>query len=541
MRWRRSRKRGEAVLTDPVELELFTHRFAAIAWQMGEMLRRTALSVNVKERLDFSCALLDPAGELVVNAPHIPVHLGALGLCVRSVRDALPLADGDVAVTNHPAYGGSHLPDVTIITPVLSGGPKDGPVTKRLLGYVASRAHHAEIGGTRPGSMPPDASCLAEEGVVLTPQYLVRGGEPRWEEIRRQLSEAPYPSRSVRENLADLAASVAANHRGVQALLELAQRYGRDRVLHFMRALTGQAEARIRSSLERFADGRYEAEERLDDGSALHAAIDLRQGAGVIDFAGSAAVHPGNLNATPAVVRSVVLYVLRLLIPEPLPLNEGLLRSVEIKIPRGMLNPDFPADPRAAPAVVGGNVETSQRLVDTLLKALKVASCSQGTMNNVLFGNERFGYYETVCGGCGAGPGFHGASAVHSHMTNTAITDPELLEHRYPVRLERFAIRRGSGGGGRFQGGDGVVRELTFLEPVSMSIVSQHRSAGPYGMEGGEAGSPGRQHLLKADGGTVELAAVGGCEVGPDDRLILETPGGGGWGPSESDERERPG
>lgn len=530
MKWRKSRKPMEAVATDPVELELFTHRFAAIAWQMGEMLRRTALSVNVKERLDFSCALLDPDGELVVNAPHIPVHLGALGLCVRSVRDALPLADGDVAVTNHPAFGGSHLPDVTIITPVLSGGPDDGPVAKRLLGYVASRAHHAEIGGTRPGSMPPDASCLAEEGVVLPPQYLVRGGEPRWDEMRRQLSEASYPSRAVRENLADLAASVAANHRGVQSLLELAQRHGRDCVLHYMRALTGQAAERIRFSLERFGDGRYEAEERLDDGSPLHVSIELHQGAGVIDFSGSAAVHPGNLNATPAVVRSVVLYVLRLLIPERLPLNEGLLRTVEIKIPPGILNPDFPADSRMAPAVVGGNVETSQRLVDTLLKALKVASCSQGTMNNVLFGNQDFGYYETVCGGCGAGPGFDGASAVHSHMTNTAITDPELLEQRYPVRLEQFAIRRGSGGSGRFRGGEGVVRELTFLEPVSVSIVSQHRNEGPYGMAGGEAGSPGRQRLVRAAGDTVELAAVGGCEAAPDDRLILETPGGGGWG-----------
>ncbi len=508
--------------------ELFTARFEALAREMGELLRRTALSTNVKERLDFSCALLDPEGELVVNAPHIPVHLGALGLCVRTVAEALDLAPGDVAVTNSPAFGGSHLPDVTVITPVFEPGAGGG--RPALLGYVASRAHHAEIGGTRPGSMPPDARCLAEEGVVIPPTRLVSGGEPRWEAVRALLAGGPHPSRAVAENLADLGAAVAANHRGAEGLIALVAAHGREAVTGQMRSLAGRAERRLREALERLGDGLYRAEERLDDGSPLAVAIEVEGGRARISFAGSGPVHPGNLNATPAVVRSAVLYVLRLLVEGPLPLNEGLLRPVELDIPRGLLNPEFPVDPRRAPAVVGGNVETSQRLVDTLLRALGLAACSQGTMNNVLFGNAGFGYYETVCGGCGATPGTDGASAVHSHMTNTRITDPEVLERRYPVRLERFAVLRGTGGAGRFRGGDGVVRELSFLEPVSLSILSQHRIERPYGMAGGEAGAPGRQRVIRADGEELELAPVDGCEIEPGDRLVLETPGGGGWG-----------
>jgi 5-oxoprolinase (ATP-hydrolysing) len=497
---------------------------------MGEMLQRTAVSTNVKERLDFSCALLDPAGELVVNAPHIPVHLGALGLCVRRLREAIAMEPGDVVVTNHPGYGGSHLPDVTVVTPAFDE-------SGALLGYLASRAHHAEIGGVRPGSMPPGARRLVEEGVVIPPTYLIRKGEPRWEEVRRTLVEAPFPSRAVEENLADLRAAVAANHRGAEALRGLARDHGRDVVARSMAALKARAEDRLRGALARLPAGRFEALERLDDGSPIAVRIEVAgpgaDPAVVLDFAGSAGVHPGNLNAPPAVVRSAVLYVLRLLINEPLPLNEGILRSVDIRIPEGMLNPPFPDDPAEAPAVVGGNVETSQRVVDTLLKALGLAACSQGTMNNLLFGNPRFGFYETVCGGSGAGPGFHGASAVHTHMTNTRITDPEVLEHRYPVRLERFAIRRGSGGTGRFRGGDGTVRELTFLEPVSLSLLTQHRVEVPYGMAGGSPGQPGRQRLVRVSGQAEELASLDGREAGAGDRLILETPGGGGWGRQE--------
>jgi 5-oxoprolinase (ATP-hydrolysing) len=512
---------------EAVDLELFTNRFAAIAREMGEMLRRTAISTNVKERLDFSCGLLDSRGELVVNAPHIPVHLGALWLCARSVAAALPLEAGDVAVTNHPAFGGSHLPDVTVITPVFD--PRG-----EALGFVASRAHHAEIGGRRPGSMPPDARWLEEEGVVLPPRYLVRRGEPRWDEVREWLCRARYPSRAVEENLADLVAAVAANHQGKEALEALAREHGSDRLAFFMKALQQRAAEQLRQALRELGDGTWEAREALDDGSPLAVRIEIANGSAVIDFAGSSGVHPGNLNAPPAVATSAVLYVLRLLVGEALPLNEGLLQPVELRLPRGILNPEFPDDPALAPAVVGGNVETSQRVVDTLIKALRLQACGQGTMNNVLFGDGSFGYYETVCGGAGAGPGFAGASAVHTHMTNTRITDPEVLEHRYPVRLESFRLRRGSGGSGRFPGGEGVVREMTFLRPLSLSLVTQHRRERPFGLEGGGDGAPGRQRIVRVSGEVEDLAPVDGREVAAGDRLILETPGGGGWGREEA-------
>lgn len=521
----RARPAAEAERPEAIRLELFTNRFRAIATDMGERLRRTAVSTNVKERLDFSCAILDAAGELVVNAPHIPVHLGAMGLCVRRLREALSLRPGDVAVTNHPACGGSHLPDVTVVTPVFVGEAEPA-----LLGYVASRAHHAEIGGSRPGSMPPAATRLAQEGVVIPPMHLVRGGEALWDGVRRLLEAPPHPSRAVEDNLADLRAAVAANHAGAEALRALARTHGAAALTREMAALKDLALGRVREALRAFPPGRYEATETLDDGTPLRVTLTLSDGRASIDFTGSGGVHPGNLNATPAVVRSVVMYVLRLLLKSPLPLNEGLMGAVDLTIPRGLLNPDFDVEPERAPAIVGGNIETSQRLVDTLLKALGLAACSQGTMNNVLFGNDRFGYYETICGGCGAGPGFHGASAVHSHMTNTRMTDAEILEHRFPVRVERFAVRRDSGGAGRFRGGDGAVRELTFLAPVSLSILSQHRATAPYGLEGGAPGRPGLQRLVRASGEILELGPIDSCEAGGGDRLIVETPGGGGYG-----------
>ncbi len=530
---RAGRSHGEAPQARPeaVRLELFSNRLRTIATEMGERLRRTAISTNVKERLDFSCAILDPQADLVVNAPHIPVHLGSLGLCVRLLREAVPLEPGDVIATNHPAYGGSHLPDVTVVTPVFSDGSAMEPATApTLLGYVASRAHHAEIGGTRPGSMPPAARTLVEEGVVIDPIYLVRRGEARWQEVRRLLEEAPFPTRALEDNLADLRAAVAANHAGAVALRAMALEHGAEATRRSMEALKGISERRIRAALDAVPDGTYEAVESLDDGSPLRATIRVEGDRASIDFSGSSAVHPGNLNATPAIVRSVVMYVLRLHLREPLPLNDGLLRPVTIRIPAGILDPGFPRDPRRCPAIVGGNVETSQRLVDTLLKALGLAACSQGTMNNVLFGNERFGYYETLCGGCGAGPGFHGASAVHSHMTNTRITDPEIIEHRYPVRVNRFAVRAGSGGQGKFRGGDGVVREYTFLAPLSLSILSQHRTVRPYGLAGGAPGEPGAQRVVRSTGEIEILGPVDSCEVGPGDRLVIETPGGGGYG-----------
>jgi 5-oxoprolinase (ATP-hydrolysing) len=505
-----------------VELELMSHRFASVAREMGELLRRTAISTNIKEREDFSCTLLDPAGRLVVNAPHIPVHLGAMGLCVRALADSCVMVPNDVVVTNHPAYGGSHLPDVTLAAPV--------HLDRRLLGYVACRAHHAEIGGIRPGSVPPNARSLAEEGVVIPPTLLVEGGRPRWRCIEELLKSGPYPTRALADNLADLRAMLAAINRGRVGLARLARSVGIDHVLEHMEALRRHADRLVRHALNRLPDGAHGGRQQLDDGSELVAAFRIDGDRAVLDLEGTAGVHPGNLNATPAIVASATMYVLRLLVDAELPLNEGLLEPVELRIPKGLLDPGFGDDPTLCPAVVGGNVETSQRLVDTLLEALRLAACSQGTMNNLSFGDSRFGYYETVAGGSGAGDGFDGADGVHTHMTNTAATDPEVLEHRYPVRLHRFAIRRGSGGAGRWRGGDGLIRELEFLAPLELSILSQHRVAAPYGAAGAADGAPGRQTVVRRDGTRLTLEGIDGCLVETGDRLVLETPGGGGWG-----------
>jgi 5-oxoprolinase (ATP-hydrolysing) len=508
-----------------VELELMSHRFESIASEMGEMLQRTAISTNIKEREDFSCTLLDPQGRLVVNAPHIPVHLGAMGLCVRELVAHRPLTAGDVVVTNHPAYGGSHLPDITLAAAVHQGD--------RLLGYVATRAHHAEIGGIRPGSVPPNARSLSEEGVVLPPTLLVEGGKPQWQRLEALLTEGPYPTRALADNLADLRAMLAAIIRGREALSHLADAVGFEHILEHMDALRAQAAQQVGLALERLPNGKHEGRQLLDDGSPLAAKFTIDGDHAVLDFEGSAGVHPGNLNATPAIVHSVTMYVMRLLVDVDLPLNEGLLEPIEIRIPEGLLNPPYVADATMCPAVVGGNVETSQRLVDTLIEALRLAGCSQGTMNNVTFGDDNFGYYETVGGGSGAVDGFAGASGVHTHMTNTRITDPEVLEHRYPVRLKRFAMRPGSGGDGLWRGGEGLIREIEFLAPLELSILSQHRVSAPFGMAGGGPGAVGRQVIVRTDGTHDELAGVDGSVVGTGDRLILETPGGGGYGEPE--------
>ncbi|MGK7368583.1 MAG: hydantoinase B/oxoprolinase family protein [Candidatus Halalkalibacterium sp. M3_1C_030] len=511
------------IQSESVALELYTNRFTSVAEEMGEMLKRTALSVNVKERMDYSCALLNKDGELVVNAPHIPVHLGALGLCVRKLSGSLSMDKGDVVVTNHPAFGGSHLPDVTIVTPIFGE-------SGQLLGYAASRAHHAEIGGTRPGSMPPDATTLAEEGVVIPPMYLVRKGEPQWGTIREHLTDARYPTRAIEENMADLQAAVAANHRGVESIRSLAVQSSEEKVEYFMKAIKNEAALKCREMLKKLPDEISESREFLDDGSMLKVKITKKEARMVIDFSGTEKKHSGNLNATPAIVNSVIMYVLRVLVDEPLPLNEGLLDPITIKLPGCMLNPEFKDDPADCPAVVGGNTETSQRLVDLLLKPFNQVACSQGTMNNVLFGNDEFGYYETIGGGTGAGPGFHGTDAVHHHMTNTAGTDPEILEHRYPVRLDRYAIRKDSGGNGRYQGGNGIERELTFLEPVSLSVLTQHRVEAPYGLEGGKAGATGKQWIIKRNGNKEQLSSISGSELEAGDKFIIQTPGGGGYG-----------
>jgi 5-oxoprolinase (ATP-hydrolysing) len=503
-------------------LELYANRMQQIAESMGAMLRRTARSVNVKDRLDFSCALLDDQGFLVANAQHIPVHLGGLGLCARRILAHYPLEEGDAIVTNHPAWGGSHLPDITILSPCF--------LEQRLIGYCINRAHHAEIGGVAPGSMPPQATRLIEEGVVIEPFYLVKGGKAQWQGMRDLLEAGPWPSRMVAENLADLNAQLAANQRGTQELAALAGTMGTDSLCRDATRLRQNAAGKVSAMIDGWERATYRAEERLDDGSLLCVRV-TREDAGraTLDFSGSAPVHPGNLNGTEAVCTSVIMYVLRLLVDEPLPLNDGMLDPIKVILPTGILSPQFAAL-EDCPAVAGGNVELSQRLTDTLLKAFGLAAASQGTMNNLLFGNACFGYYETIGGGCGAIDGQAGADGVHQHMTNTRITDVEILEHGYPVRLWRFALRPASGGPGRWAGGRGVIRELEFLEPVTLSVIAQRRRSGPYGLAGGGPGSPGRQALVWPEGRVEVLPGGHSLDLAAGARLIMETPGGGGVG-----------
>ncbi len=518
----RTANRGPSTVAprEVVEMELYRSRLSSIVEEMGVLLRRTAISTNVKERADFSCALLDAKGELVMNAPHIPVHLGALGLCVREVARHLDIGPGDMVITNHPAFGGSHLPDVTVISAAFDA---EG----QRIAYVANRAHHAEIGGITPGSMPPGARSLDEEGVVIAPRYLFRQGEARFQELAELLARPPFPTRRLADNLADLNAQAAANLRAVRALEILAP----EKTRRHMEGVLERSRSAFRDAWHAAEIPHSEATEHLDDGTTIHVRIEKKAGRLRVDFTGThPETLPGNLNATPAITRSAVLYVLRLLIREDLPLNEGLLRDVDIILPPCFLNPFFDDDPRKCPAVVGGNVETSQRIVDTLLKALQFQACSQGTMNNFLFGSERFGYYETIAGGAGAGPGYHGADALHTHMTNTAITDIEILESRYPVRVRHFGIRNGSGGLGKWHGGNGIVREIEFLAPLTISLLTQHRNEGPYGLDGGEKGSPGVQALTHPDGTTEFLPHIAQKDVAPGTVLRIETPGGGAFG-----------
>jgi 5-oxoprolinase (ATP-hydrolysing) len=517
---------GDNHEVDPVRLEVFHQHFAAIAEEMGLVLRRSALSTNVRERLDFSCAVFDAAGDLVANAPHIPVHLGSMGECVKHLaREMADLAPGDVAVTNDPFRGGSHLPDITVVTPI------HAPGSGRLLFYVASRAHHAEIGGKRPGSMPPDSRSLAEEGVLIRSFRLIERGRSRLDDLRRLLEEAPYPSRAPAENLADIEAQVAANRRGADLLGRLVERCGQDTVLAYMGHIQRAARRLMEAALRDLPAGEFAFRDSMDDGSAIEVRLAVDNARAAVDFTGSAPPHPGNLNATPAIVASAVLYCFRSLIRKDVPLNAGVLAPIRIVLPECFLNPPVAADAGRCRAVAGGNVETSQRIVDVILGALGAAAASQGTMNNVIFGNSGFGYYETIAGGAGAGPDFDGGDAVHTHMTNTRITDVEVVESRYPVRVRRFAIRRGSGGGGRRRGGDGVVRELEFLEAVEVSIISQRRLFPPYGLAGGEAGKPGR-NLVRRHGQREweELPPIVTFEAAPGDVLRIETPGGGGYG-----------
>ncbi|MDP1586738.1 MAG: hydantoinase B/oxoprolinase family protein [Prosthecobacter sp.] len=505
------------VASPPLARDLLRHRFHSIVSDMGALLCRTAISTNIRERLDFSCALLDPQGRLLSSAPHIPVHLGALGVCVREVAKAVSMQPGDTIITNHPAFGGSHLPDVTLITPVFDS-------KGQLIGYIANRAHHAEIGGITPGSMPANATRLIQEGVVIAPRHLIRGGASCFDEISELLTSALHPTRNLADNLADLHAQLAANLHGVERLRTLAG----DSLAEAMQSILDHSAAVMRGQINRLPDS-ISATEKLDDGSQITVSMRKTGGKLILDFAGTSGVHPRNLNATTAIVRSAVLYVMRLMLQEDLPLNEGLLDPVEIILPISLLNPVFSDDPAHCPAVVGGNVEVSQRLVDTLIKALGLQACSQGTMNNFLFGGGRFGYYETIAGGSGAGNGHDGAHALHTHMTNTAITDPEIIEQRYPVRLRQFAIRHGSGGVGQWRGGDGVIREFEFMEPLTVSLLTQHRVEAPFGLHGGQNGQCGRQTLVRGGHGT-QLEGCTTFEAQAGDRVIIETPGGGGWG-----------
>jgi 5-oxoprolinase (ATP-hydrolysing) len=535
---------------DAIQLELFNNHFASIAEQMGATLQKTSLSTNVKERLDFSCAIFTASGDLVVNAPHIPVHLGAMSECVkRLIEDVPDMRPGEVYVTNDPFRGGSHLPDVTVVTPVFTselsadrsaGGREDS------LCFTASRAHHAEIGGITPGSMPPFSKSLAEEGVLIRHFRLVQSQRSSEDELRRLLSDGPHPSRSVHENIADVNAQVAANQIGVAQLLAMVDRYGIDVVRSYMRHIQRAAENKMRRALAKISAGEHRFCDTLDDGSPVVVTItvrhierdDRREGEAIVDFAGTGPVLAGNLNANSAIVSSAVIYCFRCLIDEAIPLNAGILAPIEIRLPAScLLNPPSHADPSRCPAVVGGNVETSQRVVDVIFGALGVVAASQGTMNNFLFGRSAsgarsgFGYYETICGGAGAGPGFAGADAVHTHMTNTRLTDPEVLEARYPVRVRRFEIRRGSGGAGQCKGGDGIIRAIEFLEPLEVSLLTSRRTTRPYGLSGAESGAGGRNVLVRRSTGRAEdLPGATHIRVDAGDVLEIHTPGGGGWG-----------
>ncbi|WP_231155903.1 hydantoinase B/oxoprolinase family protein [Streptomyces sp. CNZ748] len=515
---------------DPVLLEVFNNLFMSIAEQMGARLESTAQSVNIKERLDFSCALFDPDGNLVANAPHIPVHLGSMGTSVKEVirRRGAAMRPGDTYAVNDPYHGGTHLPDVTVITPVFGTGPEDD--TERdapeVLFHVASRGHHAEIGGIAPGSMPAHSRTIDEEGVLFDNWLLTENGRFREEETLRLLTEAPHPSRNPSTNLADLRAQIAANHKGVEEVGRVIDTYGLDVVQAYMRHVQDNAEEAVRRVVDTLDDGEYAYE--TDSGAVIRVRIRVDRAArsATIDFTGTSAQLPTNFNAPFSVVNAAVLYVFRTLVADDIPLNDGCLRPLDIVVPPGcLLAPEPPA------AVVAGNVETSQAVTGALYAALGVQAEGSGTMNNVTFGNARHQYYETVASGSGAGDGYPGAPVVQTHMTNSRLTDPEILEWRLPVRLEEFAVRRGSGGAGRWRGGDGAVRRVRFLERMTVSTLSQHRRVPPYGMAGGAPGAPGANRIERADGSVTRLAGSDTTDVGADAVLVVETPGGGGYGP----------
>jgi 5-oxoprolinase (ATP-hydrolysing) len=512
---------------DPLRLEVFSGLFMHVAEQMGVVLCQTASSVNIKERLDYSCALFDADANLVANAPHMPVHLGSMGASVAAVREAhgADLRPGDAFLLNSPYHGGTHLPDMTVVTPVFDAAGE------RVHFFTASRAHHADVGGITPGSMPPGSRDIGEEGVLIEPVRIVRDGIFAADAVRRLLAAAARPARNPEQNLADLRAQLAANARGIRELERAAAMHGWPALLAYMGHVQDNAEACMRRAVRRLRDGRFRYE--MDSGQqvAVSIRVDREAGTATVDFTGTSAQQPNNFNAPRAVTVAAVLYVFRTLVDEPIPLNAGCLRPLSIVVPPGSM-----LDPAPPGAVVAGNVETSQCVVDALYGALGLQAAAQGTMNNFTFGNERYQYYETIAGGSGAGPGYPGASGVQTHMTNSRLTDPEVLERRFPVLLREFALRAGSGGRGEFRGGDGLVREIEFREPMTAAILSNHRRVPPFGLEGGEPGAVGVNRLLRRDGRSETLQATAEFTVDAGDRFRIETPGGGGYGRAVADD-----
>lgn len=517
------RKDSDAVGTaaDPIMLEVFNNLFMSIAEQMGVTLQNTAYSVNIKERLDFSCALFNAEGNLVANAPHIPVHLGSMGESVRSVINANEgnIRPGNVYALNAPYAGGTHLPDVTVITPAFD--EKD----ENILFYLASRGHHADIGGRTPGSAPPDSAHIDEEGILIDNFLLVGNGRLREKEIRELLGSGKYPCRNIDQNLADLSAQIAANETGVMELRKMVRHYGIEVVSAYMKHVQDNAEESVRRVIEVLQDGEFEYP--MDEGSVIKVkiSVDRDRRVATLDFSGTSRQNPTNYNAPTAVCKAAILYVFRTLVNDDIPLNEGCLKPIELILPRrSMITPEYPA------AVMAGNIEVSQAITNALYGALGVMAASQGTMNNIFYGNDRYQNYDTVCGGTGAGPDHPGTSAVHSHMTNTRMTDPEVLEARFPVRLEEFSIRQGSRGAGRRRGGNGVVRKLRFLEPVTVTVLSSHRVVPPFGLAGAQPGRCGNNYVVQADGNAVQLKGNDEVKMNTGDLFVMETPGGGGFG-----------
>ena len=520
----RAREALTSRLADPVMLEVFNNLFISVAEQMGATLQNTAYSVNMKERLDFSCALFDPEGSLVANAPHVPVHLGSMGESVRTVirNRKGRMRRGEAYVLNAPYDGGTHLPDVTVVSPVFHGDLEE-PVF-----YAASRGHHADIGGRTPGSAPPDSRSIHEEGVLIEDFLLMENGRLREQEMLDLLCAGPWPCRNPAHNLADLQAQLAANETGIRELRGLIEHFGLATVHAYMRHVQDNAEERVRCVLGALRNGDFQYP--LDNGSHIRVRIRIDREAreATIDFTGTSPQDPGNFNAPLAVCRAAVLYVFRTLVDDEIPLNEGCLKPLRIIVPEGcFLRPRYPA------AVIAGNTEVSQCVADALFGALGILASSQGTMNNFVYGNDRHQNYETICGGTGAGPDHPGADAVHSHMTNTRMTDPEVLEERFPVRLDSFSIRRGSGGSGRHRGGDGVTRRLRFLAPMTVTTLSLHRRTDPYGLAGGNPGKRGRNAIQRLSGTIEELQGSDQVSVEPGDAFVMETPGGGGYGPPD--------